>query len=575
MLDECSEIAEGTTLRTQVCIVGAGAAGIAMAMEFIGSGIDVILLESGGLDFEKSTQELYSGSVADAALHSPPDRYRQRRFGGSTTIWGGRCMPFDAIDFERRDYVADSGWPFGLEELSPYYPRANRLCEAGEFAYTTEDAFAKTLRPMIQGMQDTVFTSNTLERFSCPTDFGRRYGHRLTTAQNIRVLLHANVTGLRLNREGNRLDTLDISTLSGHRIRVSATQVVLAMGGLEIPRLLLSSRDVHPDGIGNAHDAVGRYYMCHVAGTIGALRLSAPLKSVWHGYDMAGDGTYCRRRLALKPQVQRTQRIGNFVARLHHPQIADPAHRTGALSLLYLSRFLIPYEYAKRLHEGPDPTVFHSLKHLRNIFADCFSTWAFAWHLLCSRKLADRKFPSIIVAPKNRAFSIDFHAEQYPNASSRVKLGPQIDRLGQRCVHVDWRYLPDDIATVSRSLALLATEVERSGAGHLVYSKASVEAEMTRYGAYGGHHIGTARMGRDPRSSVTDANARVHSVANLFVAGSALFPTSSQANPTLTLVALALRTAQHLKGLLAAGGSTLQRQPVSTERPGVAAGDIA
>jgi choline dehydrogenase-like flavoprotein len=337
-------------LRADVCIVGAGAAGISMALQFLGTDIEVLLLESGAFEEEPDTQALYAGTVTDPRLHSPPERYRQRRFGGTTTIWGGRCMPFDPIDFEPRDYMPHSGWPLRREALMPFYPAANQLCEAGDFRYTAAETFRDGGRPMIEGFDSPYFSSDTLERFSCPTDFAARYGARLRGARNITVLLHANVTAIRLRSGGDRVTALDVHTLSGRRLEAQAAHFVLATGGLEVARLLLASRDVHTDGIGNQHDVIGRYYMCHLAGTIGALRIQKPPGTVHHGYEISDEGIYCRRRLALRPEIQRAQRLGNFVARLHHPRITDPAHRNAVLSLLYLAKPLIPYEYGKRLH---------------------------------------------------------------------------------------------------------------------------------------------------------------------------------------------------------------------------------
>jgi hypothetical protein len=322
---------------------------------------------------------------------------------------------------------------------------------------------------------------------------------------------------------------------------------VLATGGLEVARLLLASADVQRSGIGNAQDVVGRYYMCHIAGTVGALKIARPSSAVWHGYDIADEGVYCRRRFALRPEVQRSRRIGNFIARLHHPRITDPAHRNSVLSLLFLSRLLIPYEYAKRLHGDERAGARAWLQHIGNVLTDPFDAVGFAWHMLRDRKLAERKFPSIIIKSKANLYSIDFHAEQQPNPASRVSLTQDRDALGVARIRIDWRYTRADVETVQRALALLAEDFKRSGVGTFDYDPATIEFEMTRYGAYGGHHIGTARMGTDPRSSVVDPHCRVHGVANLHVAGAATFPTSSQANPTLTIVALALRLAQRLK----------------------------
>lgn len=545
MLLDARDLPDDQALDAAICIVGAGAAGIALALDFAQAGNDVLLLESGGAAADRATQGLYAGTVENAALHSPPDTYRQRRLGGSTTIWGGRCVPLDPIDFEQRSWIPHSGWPIDYRDLLTYYGRANRLCEAGPFAYRAGDAFTEPLPPMIGGFSSEVFSTTSLERFSCPTDFGRRYGAALREAGGVRLVLHANVTALHLNAAGTHVEQAMVRTLTGRALPVRARHFVLATGGLEVTRLLLASRDVQPDGIGNDHGVLGRYYMCHLAGTIGSIAFARP-ETVWHGYDLDGD-VYCRRRLALTPDAQRRLHLGNFVARLHHPRITDPAHRTGLLSLLYLARAFIPYEYGKRLHGEETADLRTLLRHVYNVASDPFGTAGFLLHWLRYRTLPQRKFPSIIIRSRAGLYSLDFHAEQEPNPSSRVQLGSERDALGMPRLHIDWRYTAGDVHTVRRSIELLAADLGRSGVARFDYDPDSVEAEMTRYGAYGGHHIGTARMGTDPHSSVVDPDCRVHGVDNLYVASSAVFPTSGQANPTLTIVALALRLGDHLR----------------------------
>lgn len=547
MLLDIRALPDGHDLSADIVIVGGGAAGITLALDLIDSGLSVLLLESGGAKEEPATQDLYAGTVVDPRLHSPPDRYRQRRFGGTSSIWGGRCMPLDPIDLSSRDYVPGGEWPITRAALDPFYPRANALCEAGEFAYTAEETFGTAARPIVRGFVSSDYSMNRLERFSCPTNFGARYAHKLGASANVRVVIHANLTNIALDEGGRRVTHLDLRSLDGKRITARARHYVLATGGLETARLLLANRDRHPQGIGNDHDVVGRYYMCHLAGVIGNIRFSCAPDAVFRGYQISPEGVYCRQRFALQEAAQRRERIGNFIARLHHPHITDPAHRNAVLSLLYLAKPFIPYEYAMRLH-GPDAgTARNWLRHLANVVTDPFDAVGFAWHMLRDRKLAERKFPSIIINSKANLYSVDFHAEQFPNASSRVMLDAVPDALGMPRIRIDWRYLPQDVHTVSRALQLLAEDFAASGVGQLQYDPAEVEAEMTRFGAYGGHHIGTARMGSDPRSSVVDADCRVHGLENLFVSGSAVFTTSSQANPTLTVVALALRLAAHLR----------------------------
>jgi choline dehydrogenase-like flavoprotein len=551
MIQDADEIVRDTIVQANICIVGGGPAGITLAMELARSGRSILLLESGDARPTDDAQALNIGEVSDEALHSPPDKYRQRCFGGGTSIWGGRCVPFDPIDFDARPWMDHSGWPISYADVERYYPAANALCEAGEYEYDARLAVPGGMRPLLRGFTPRHFDMNGIERFSCPTDFGKRYQARLRAAANVRVLLRATVTHLRASRDGSRIERLDVRNGKDLGFSVVADQFVLAMGGIETPRLLLTSDDVHENGIGNANDLVGRFYMCHIAGTIGSLQVDGPGDTVWHGYDVAADGTYCRRRISLRPAVQAELGLGNAVFRLHHPRIADPRHRTGPLSAIFLAQNFISYEYAKRLVSDVPPSGATWLRHGVNAVTDPLSTARFLGHWLRDRTLAERKFPSVIIRPRANLFSLDFHAEQTPDRDSRVGLAGATDRFGNRQVRVDWRYSRQDVETVARSFDLLRDDLVEQGIGRLslAQDETDIETVVRRDGAYGGHHIGTVRMGNSPSSGVVDGDGKVFGVTNLYVAGSAVFPTSSQANPTLTIVAMALRLADHLRGL--------------------------
>ncbi|MGZ5195889.1 MAG: FAD-dependent oxidoreductase [Ramlibacter sp.] len=546
MISHADSIAMNACLWADVCIVGGGAAGISLALSLSGQGLKIVLLESGEMREHAATQALYAGEVADEKLHSPPDKYRQRRMGGSTVTWGGRCVPFDPIDFETRAWMPNSGWPISYEDLLPFYPQANALSEAGRFAYDADEALGADAPPMFRGFESGIVRTNSLERFSCPTNFGTRYARRLKLAPDIQVLLGANCTNIGLATGARAVDELEVKTLAGRRFRVAVRAAVLATGGLETARLLLASRDAAPAGIGNEHDVVGRYYMCHIAGNVGTLVVRGSTADVRHGYEITPEGIYARRRLGIDPQAQREHGLTNAVARLHFPRITDPHHRNGVLSGLFLVRRLISYEYAKRLNDGPPAGAAVYARHLLNIVSDPIDTTAFLAHWLTRRTLAQRKFPSVILRNRSNRFSLEIHAEQIPSAASHVALTDRLDALGMSQLRVDWRYSQCDIDAVRRMLDLMAAEFEHSGVAQLDYDHDTLEEDLMRFGAYGGHHIGTARMGTDPRTSVVDADCRVHSLRNLYVAGSAAFPTASQANPTLTLIALSLRLGKHL-----------------------------
>ena len=544
MLLDAFQREDGQDISTDICIVGAGAAGITIALKLAEAGVAVVLLESGGLNEENDTQALYQGQVVDEKLHSPVDKYRQRRFGGSTTIWGGRCMPFDPIDFEKRDYIAESGWPINYQDVAQYYPEASKLCEIGEPNFKINNA-QENAPNIIKGFSSNIISTQSIEKFSCPTNFAQRYGHRLESNANVTVILHSNCTAIELTEDGKSVSYLQVKTLKNTSFKVSAKKFIIAMGGLETPRLLLASCSVNKAGVGNEHDVVGRYYMCHMAGNIGEVKLNGSVHDVYHNYFLSPDGIYSRRRLSLYEDIQKEQKIGNMIARLHFPRISDPIHKIGVLSSLYIVKNLISYEYGKRLNDGSIKPLEY-IKHLFNIITDPVDITKFLIHWITKRTFAARKFPSIILSNRNNLFSFDVHGEQEPNVNSRVSLIDVTDQLGMPQIKVDWHYTKNDILTVKRTLDIFAAEFERKNIGTVYYDESKIEEELLRFGAYGGHHIGTARMGNDVKNSVVDANCKVHGVSNLFIAGSSVFPTSSQANPTLTIVAMSLRLADHL-----------------------------
>lgn len=543
MIADASDFEPGRCLEADLCIVGGGAAGIALALQFEHRAKTVLLLEAGGPRPSEAAQANLDGSVADVRAHPPLKTFRRRVFGGATAIWGGRCVPFDPMDFAARPWMQAPSWPIGYADILAYYEQASLLCEAGDFAYTAGGAFPLGMRPVLAGFHGAHFTDASIERFSCPTRFAARYGRRLRRAANIQVILHACVIEIRTAPGGASVAGLRISGTDGRMLHARAKNYVLAAGGLEVPRLLLASRDHHPNGLGNAHDQVGRCYMTHLAGTIGQVFPGADREKPFHGYEISDDGIYCRRRFAVREAAQRSLGTGNFVARLHHPAPGDPAHRTGALSAVFLARPFIGYEYAKNLRAAGGTRPVEWFSHARNVALDPASVAALFRQWLVRRALAPRKYPSLVVHPRAGPYSLDFHAEQAPNPESRVILRHDHDALGLQKLHVAWRASNVDRHTLRASFAALATDFAESACATLRYDP----AELASVGAYGGHHIGTARMSLSPRQGVVNGDGRAHDISNLFIAGSAVFPTSSQANPTLTVVALAVRLGVFLR----------------------------
>jgi choline dehydrogenase-like flavoprotein len=523
------------------CIVGGGPVGLCLAARLGELGHRVILLEAGSGEASAASQSFYAGEVADPAIHWPLDTYRVRALGGTSSIWGGRSIPYDPIDFEPRPWVPHSDWPIGYDAVAGYYPAA---LAASRFDHTPSG-------PVVPGL-DGEWLHTTIERFSRPTNFWTRYGRQLTKSENVRVITDAPVTGIRLAQDGGSVDHMEVTLPDGSKWQLRSRNYVLAAGGLETTRLLLDSDDVLRGGIGNAGGWLGRGYMCHLAATFGLAQFGGDPRRIGFDYDRDPDGIYTRRRIALTERAQRELGLLNFTARLHIHDANDPAHGDPVLSLIFLAAFAVKYEYSRAAREADRSTAVY-LRHLGNIARHPVRLARFLGNWGVKRYFASRRIPSIaLFSPTNR-YPLEFHCEQAPNPDSRVTLLAERDALGQRRLRVDWRITDLDVASVRQSYDLLARELRRTGTGTLEFDGEGVKDAILSAGAYGGHHSGTARMSREPGDGVVNADCRVHGVGNLFVASSAVLPTSSQANPTLTALALALRLADHLDTLDARG----------------------
>lgn len=550
MLIDLSREALGQDLACDICIVGAGPAGIALAMELIESGKDVILLEAGGEKPSAASQSFFEGESRNPA-HPDPSLYRYRRAGGASTIWGGRCIPLDPIDFEKRDWVPLSGWPIAYADMIPFYRRAQEILDAGAFDYDSQTALADG--SLVDGFVDGAVETDRIERFSLPTDVYAKYRRALKAAPNIRCFINAACVDLPPRGDFGGVTGCIIALPSGERRSIKARKVVVAAGGLETYRLLANSW-FDQGGIGNHSDFLGRTYMCHLELSAGTLKLASKNRPVSHGFEKTRDGVYARRKFTLSPQFQRDYRVLNASIRLHHPGIVDPSHRNGILSLMYVAKNTVIPEYRRKLamvDHAAAAAMDHRARfwagHVRNIAFGMPRVAAFTAKWISRHTLARRKLP--YVALKNGAgrYALDMNVEQEPQRASRVTLASAADRHGLRRLSIDWNLSELDISTASAAYRALSNGLVESGVGEIEESLSDLTEAAKDAVAVGGHHIGLARMADNPAQGVVDAHCKVHGLSNLYVAGAAVFPTSGHANPTLTIVALALRLADRLK----------------------------
>jgi choline dehydrogenase-like flavoprotein len=540
-----------------ICIVGSGAAGIALACELDACGLSVLLLEAGGLrpDAQRS-DAMYGGSSEPP--HPDPSRFRRVVFGGTTGIWGGRCVPFDPIDFEPREYVPGSGWPISYEEIARYYPRAMSYCDAGAFDFSVGGSLDHA-PATIPGLDDAgVLLADRVERYSLPTDFGRSYRARIAASANVTALLHARC--VRINRQPGqqRVASVEVVDRGSRRHRIEATVFVLAMGGIETTRLLLGSDEQGP-GLGNGSGHLGRYYACHFENVVG--RLVATRGPVAFDFERTRDGVYCRRKLQFSARAQREHRLLNMAFRLHFPAYSDASHGSPVLSAIFLAKSALIPEYRAILQQSPEAGVTSKAgAHLRNIALGLPGLGHFAWQWVFLRNLARRKLPYTLVRNRDGSYPVEFNSEQTPLASSRITLTDALDSDGIKRVHVDWRFSAEDAAAAQRGFLLLQKVLEQSSC-RLEFDEQHLAQAIGRSVPLGGHHIGTTRMAAAPGEGVVDTRCALFELPNLFVASSAVFCTSSHANPTLTIVAFALRLADHLKKTLGAGAAVERPQP--------------
>lgn len=531
-----------TTRRPQICIVGAGAAGISLACELDGLPIEVVLLESGGIKPSAASSGDYAGTARPP--HPDPREYRRAHLGGTTSLWGGRCTPMDPIDFEPRATMPNSGWPIGFDEIARWYPKAMAYCDAGAAEFSASRSLP-TAAPLVPGLaDDALLRTDVIERYSLPTHFGKRYSARLSASRNVTVVLNSRCVQLYQSADGEPIEAIEVVGDGGDRLRLVADVFVLATGGIETARLLLASSAI---GIGNSRDLVGRYYACHFENVVGNLITGG--KGAQFDFEKTTDGVYSRRKFLFQEQAIREHDLLNTAFRLHFPNYSDARHRNAVMSSIFLVKSLLKAEQRAILRHGSSDAVSSPRwQHLRNVLLGMPTLLKFAWKWLFHGILATRKLPYTLQPNADGSYPLEFNCEQTPLPESRITLDrSRRDRHGLPHVHIDWKLAEEDVQRACRGFTLLAETVSRVPGIRFEYEPATLEQTMRSSVPLGGHHLGTARMGDSADTGVVNSDCAVFGAPNLYIASSAVFCTSSHANPTLTIVAIAVRMAAHLK----------------------------
>lgn len=483
---------DGKTFEADICVVGAGAAGLTLAFELAQRGLEVLLVESGGLRWQKRSHELLDIELSGRSSESLIQHTRERFFGGTTNHWGGEIRTFGAFEFEPHSWVPNSGWPITRSDLDPYYALAAEVLGLPEVDRPF-DATALGFGQYPRLVSETETVVEAQQWGKVPADELRMGQARLAETRKSKLLhcvLNTTIAEIHPDESRERIASVEGRTYNGKTLHFRARDFVLCTGAIENPRLMLASDTAVPNGLGNEHGLVGRYFMEHGSAMMGPLLLTDPEAGFFQEELLADNGL---TGWASTPATRAEFQLQGFMA-IQWPKV------------------------------GPVPEPIT--------------------HALGIQNLVRQPSESSPEAPP-RHLKVAVNWEQSPNPLSRVTLSKNLDKLGVRKPILHWDVTVGDIASAHKSSELLCLAVARSGYGRLrrleIENSPGVPLTMG-----GGHQMGTTRMSNDPKHGVTDANGRVHSLENLFIGGSSLFPTSGWQSPTFTIIALALRQADFL-----------------------------
>lgn len=546
MLIDARSLLPNINFEVEVCIVGGGPAGITLAREFIDQKIQVCLLESGGFELEQDIQSLADGKVI-GDLYPNLSEARCRQFGGTAHTWkspidpkqyGFRCLPLDRIDFEQRDWLPYSGWPLKRSDLDPYYQRAHQVCRLGAFTYNVED-WEKTSACQLPLNSDRLMT--TMSQFAPRSIFTHEYREEIGRTNNIITLLHATVIEIETDAAAKHITRLRVACSPEKQFWISAKVFVLATGGIENARLLLLSNRVQKTGLGNQNDLVGRFFMERRQISCGVLYpYSRHLFDRTSLYDISNvNRVPVMGLVTLSENLMHREQLLNFGAQLLPKPHFYQREATCSLKTLLKSVY----------HAKPPKDI---LKHFGNVVTggDYIAAAAF-WAAIRRLPGLERGHLSYLKYEKRRfsMFDVVCQFEQAPAPNNRVVLSHERDRLNQNKAEVHWRLNDIDLYTIERVKKIWTEEIILAGLGKLQSVEAQKSEALALYPP-SCHHMGTTRMHDNPRYGVVNADCRVHGIENLYIAGSSVFPTSGYANPTLTIIALAIRLADRIKTIL-------------------------
>ena len=561
MIIDAEEIAHRSVVASDLVVIGAGPAGIVTALEAARRGARVLLLETGRRKPDPRSQSLSIAGGLDDSLHAPLEMAISRQVGGTSAIWGGRCVPYDPIDFIDRPFLPTSPWPVDYMDVAKYHAAASEWTKSGRAVFDVGD-MPHLPASIVPGLRDGDVRVSDVERWSLPTDFGTVYFDELNNSATVRMVTGATCTRLVVDADSESVTSAECVTLTGRRFDITGKTFIVAGGGLESTRLLLASPTDSGHALGDHSGHLGHWYMAHLEGAIADIEFSTDPRQTIYGYERDIDGTYVRRRFTFSSNFLEQNALPNISGWIGNAELADASHHSAALSFTYLSLIsplgpmFAPDAQRLSLTGTPIPGCPYGLcerspisAHIRNLVSRPVDTVKFVSQFGVKRVLwPGRKPPGFFIYNAKNRYPFHYHGEHLPHYESKVALADAVDDLGMRRLQVDIHISDDDISGVVRAHEKWDASLREQKVGRLEYISDDPYADVKERAGGGFHQIGTTRMSRRSEDGVVDEHLRVHGTRNVHVVSGSAFPTSGQANSTFLIVAFAVRLIDELFG---------------------------